>query len=161
MTAILLSAAALVVGVIALVHQPATSTSATLTSTAAAPVGDTTAADKALCEKVGPLLREVVDIGKRFVALGYSGTASRDNGIPGFQAEIEDWAKRIQPVLDETANPPRYLTRTLQTEVDFKRLYAANIRPGPELPTDVETWNIAAIAYGGPWETCHALGVTW
>lgn len=160
--AVVLSAAALIVGVIALVRQPGTAVTATPPSSSpATPVGDTSAADKALCKEVGPLLREVVDEGKRFVALGDPGTPERDSGIPAFRRAIEDWATRIQPILDNGSASSPYLKRTLQTEVDFKQLYATNIRPGPEQITDAQAWNIAAIAHGGPWEVCHALGVTW
>lgn len=159
--AVALSAAALIVGVIALVRPPDTAVTATPSSFPSTPVGDTSAADKALCERVGPLLREVVDEGKRFVARGVSGTPERDSGIPAFRRAIEDWATRIQPILDDDSASSPYLKRTLQTEVDFKQLYAANIRPGPEQITDAQAWNIAAIAHGGPWEVCHALGVTW
>ena len=160
--AVVLSAAALVVGVVALTRQPEPSATATpTTAPVTSPAGDTSAADKALCEEVGPLLREVVDTGKRFVALGDPGTPQRDAAIPTFRAEIIDWADRIQPILEKHPQSSGYLRRTLQTEVDFKQLYATNIRPGPELNTDAQAWNIAAIAHGGPWEICHALGVTW
>jgi len=156
--AIVLAAAALIV---ALVRQPDDPVAVKQSSAPATPAGDTSAADKALCEEVGPLLREVVDIGKRFVALGVSGTSPRDDAIPNFRNEMEDWVKRIQPIIDKNSYPPRFLTRTLQMEVDFKHLYAANIRPGPELEADSQAWNIAAISYGGPWEVCHSLGVSW
>jgi len=160
--AVVLSAAALVVGVVALTRQPEPSATATpTTAPVTSPAGDTSAADKALCQEVAPLLREVVNIGRRFVALGVSGTSPRDDAIPAFRTEMEDWVKRIQPILDKNAYPPRFLTRTLQMEVDFKHLYAANIRPGPELEADAQAWNIAAISYGGPWEVCHSLGVSW
>jgi len=160
--AVVLSAAALVVGIVALVRQPGPSLTATPTpAPATTPAGDTSAADKALCEEVGPLLRQMVDDGKNFVALGDPGTPARDAGIPGYRETVGDWVSRIQPILDAKANPPRYLTRTLQSMIDFKRLYANNIRPGPELAADAEAWNSAAIAYGGPWEICHALDVTW
>lgn len=156
--AVVLAAAALVVS---LVRQPDESVATAPSSAPATSAGDTSAADKALCEEVAPLLREIIDIGKRFVALGASGTSPRDDGIPSFRNEVEDWAKRVQPIIDRNAYPPRFLTRTLQMEVDFKHLYAANIRPGPELDADAQAWNIAAIAYGGPYEVCHALGVSW
>ncbi|WP_149482980.1 hypothetical protein [Mycolicibacterium sp. P1-18] len=156
--AIALAAAALIVS---LVRQPNDSVATAASSAPATPATDTTATDKALCEKVGPLLREVIDNGKRFVALGDPGTPERDAGIPAFRSQIEDWANRIQPILDEESTSSSYLRRTLQTEIDFKQLYATNIRPGPEQITDAQAWNIAAIAHGGPWEVCHALGVTW
>ena len=156
--AIVLAAAALIVS---LVRQPDDSVVATSSSAPATLTSDTSAADKALCEKVGPLLREALDNGRRFVALGDPGTPGRDAGITAYRDEVEGWARRIQDVMDADATPQRFLTRTLQSFVDFNRLYAGNIRPGPEKPTDAEAWDAGTIALGGPWETCHALGVTW
>jgi len=83
-----------------------------LSSTAAG--ADTSAADKALCEAIAPLMAQSTDIGKKFVNLGYSGTPERDNGIPQFRADVEDWAKRIHPIVDADPGPPRFLTRTLK-----------------------------------------------
>lgn len=160
--AVVLSAAALVVGIVALVRQPGPSLTATPTpAPVTSPAGDTSAADKALCEKVGPLLREALDNGRRFVALGDPGTPARDAGITAYRDEVEGWARRVQDVMDADAAPQRFLTRTLQSFVDLSRLYAGNVRPGPEKPTDAEAWDAGTIALGGPWETCRALGVTW
>ena len=160
--AVVLSAAALVVGIVALVRQPGPSLTATPTS---APVttsaGDTSAADKALCEKVGPRLKEIADIGRNFVALGRTGTPERDAGIAKYRAAVQNWTNGIQPILDANANPSRYLTRTLQSFVDLNQLYADNIRPGDEQPSDSEAWNAGTTAYGGPLTVCQRLGVTW
>ena len=129
--------------------------------TTAAPASDSAAADKALCEKVGPLVRESLDSGRRFVALGDPGTPARDSGIGAYRDHVEGWAQRIQAVIDAQPPPERYLSRTLQSFVDLNKLYAGNIRPGPEKPTDAEAWDAGTIALGGPWETCRELGVTW
>ena len=160
--AVVLSAAALIVGVIALVRQPDTAVTATPSSSPIATPGEnTSAADKALCERVGPLLREIVDTGREFVALGQSGTQARDDGITSFRRHVAEWATRIEPIIDENSNASRYLSRTLHGFVDLNRLYSANLRPGPATTLDTQTWDLGTIAYGGPWEVCHALGVTW
>ena len=159
---ILLSAAALVVALTRGGQSaPATPTAQPSPSSTAAPSGDASAADKALCEAIAPLLRESIDAGKNFVNLGVSGTPERDGGIPGYRAQVEEWLQRIQPVLDSHANPPRYLTRTLQEFIDYTRAYAENIRPGPANDTDAAAWNNRVVAYGGPFEVCHKLGVNW
>jgi len=156
------SAAALVLGIIALVRQPGPALTATPTlAPVTTPAGDTSAADKSLCEQVGPLLRQMVDDGKRFVALGDPGTPDRDADIAGYRATVTSWAAKIQPILDAASDPPRFPNRTIQTTVDSKLLYVSNIRPGPEKDTDVLAWRSGAVAYGGPWETCRAWGVTW
>jgi len=160
----LLATAALVVGVIA-ISRPTTTTPANRTSPAASPTTsgatDTTAADRNLCEAVGPLLRESDETGKAFVNLGQSGTPARDAGIPGYEASVLDWVKRIQPVLDSHSEADPFLRRTLQRMVDDIRIYATSIRPGPETAPDAAAWNDASVAYGGPFDVCHRLGVQW
>jgi hypothetical protein len=140
---------------------PATLTAQLPTASTAAPSADTVAADKALCEAISPLMAESADIGKRFVNLGHTGTPERDAGIPQFQAAVEDWAKRIQPIADAHSDPPRYLTRTLQRYIDDTRLYAASIRPGPETDFDRAAWADRVVSYGGPFSECPKVGVQW
>jgi hypothetical protein len=160
----LLATAALVVGVIA-ISRPTTTTPANGTTPAASPTTsgatDTTAADRKLCEEVGPLLKESDETGKNFVNLGQTGTPARDAGIPAFQASVSDWVKRIQPFLDSHTGADPFLRRTLQRMVDDIRIYAATIRPGPATDADTAAWNDATVAYGGPIDICQQLGVTW
>jgi hypothetical protein len=159
--AVLLAGAALVV---ALVRGGQSSTTAATTaqpSTSVVPAADTSAADKSLCEAVAPLLRESADEGKAFVNLGHTGTPERDAAIPGYRAQVEDWVSRIQPMLDTHADPPRYMTRMLQQLIDYTRSYAENIQPGPATEADEAAWNNRVVAYGGPFEVCHKLGVNW
>jgi hypothetical protein len=122
---------------------------------------DTTAADKALCQAIAPLMAESADIGKKFVNLGHTATPERDAGIPQFQADVEDWARRIEPIVDDDPGPPRFLTRTLQRYIDDTRLYAASIRPGPETEYDREAWADRVVAYGGAFAECPKVGVQW
>ena len=89
--AVVLSAAALIV---ALVRQPSGTVTSAPSPTTAAPASDSAAADKALCEKVGPLVRESLDSGRRFVALGDPGTPARDSAISAYRDHVEGWAKR-------------------------------------------------------------------
>ena len=163
-TAILLATAALVVGIIA-ISRPTATTSAIPVPPSGSPTTsaatDTTAADRNLCEAVGPLLRESDETGKAFVNLGQSGTPARDAGIPGYEASVLDWVKRIQPVLDSHSEADPFLRRTLQRMVDDIRIYATSIRPGPETAPDAAAWNDASVAYGGPFDVCHRLGVQW
>jgi len=84
------------------------STTSTLAS------NDTTAADKALCHAIAPLMAESADIGKKFVNLGHTGTPERDSGIPQFQSEVGDWTKRIEPIVDADHGPPRFPIRTAE-----------------------------------------------
>jgi hypothetical protein len=163
-TTILLAIAALVVGIIA-ISRPTSSPSPNRTPPAASPStsgpANTTSADRELCEDAGPLLRESNETGKAFVNLGRSGTPARDAGIPQYEASVLDWVKRIQPVLDDHPAADPFLRRTLQRMIDDIRVYATSIRPGPETDADAAAWNDATVAYGGPFDVCHRLGVQW
>jgi hypothetical protein len=162
-TAILLATAALVVGIIA-ISRPTASAPANRTPPSGSPTAtatDTSAADRKLCEDVGPLLRESDETGKNFVNLGQTGTPARDAGIPAYQASVSDWVKRIQPILDSHAEVDPFLTRTLQRMVDDIRIYAVSIQPGPATDADTAAWNDATVAYGGPIDICHEVGVSW
>jgi hypothetical protein len=157
--AVVLAAAALVVSL-----TRGSGTSAETSASEAvqqAGTADTSNADRALCEEIAPLLRESIEDGKRFVNQGQSGTPERDAAIPGYRADVADWIGRIQPLLDKHAEPSRPLTRALQAFIDYTHLYAENIRPGPQNEVDAAAWNNRVVAYGGPFNKCHQLGVTW
>src|SRR6202171_6312220 len=150
--AIMLAIAALVVGVVALVHQPAAPPTAApppTTATQSALV-NTEAADRALCQDIAPLMKEGDERANAFVNLGHHGTPQRDAGIPQFVTDTRNWADRVQQFLDQHADPPRYLTRTLQRYIDDLRLYVASIRPGPATKYDDAAWTDSLVAYGGP-----------
>lgn len=162
--AIMLGAAALVVALISPGRESTQPTAATPMSTPAAPPtasGDTTEADRALCQAIAPLIKESLQDGKDFVNLGFSGTPERDGGIPAYKAKVDAWVGRTQPVLDQHANPPRYLTRMTQQFIDFTQSYADNIRPGPEPEVDRANWYSRLTAFGAAFEICPKYGVTW
>ena len=164
-SAILLAIAALIVGIVGLNRTAGTTSSTSQTSSATSsspsPTSDTTAADRKLCEAVGPLLHESDETGRAFVNLGHTGTPARDAGIANYQSSVSDWVKRIQPVLDSHPDADSFLRRTLQRMIDDIRLYASNIRPGTAVDADAAAWNDATVAYGGPIEVCRQVGVQW
>lgn len=159
--AVLLAIAALVVS---LVRKPDTQTPAqpTPTPTATVPaqalfVED---ADRSLCEAIAPLMKEIVFQNQAFGPL-VPGSPEQGAAIPGYRAFVEDWAARIQPILNQHDEPPRYLTRTLQAYVDDKLLYVELVQPGHVDSYDNDTWNQSGIDYGGPLGTCSKLGINW
>jgi hypothetical protein len=159
--AILLAAAALIVS---LTHLGSTTQSSAATTPASATPsasGDTTEADRALCQAIVPLMKASLQDGKDFVNLGFSGTPERDGGIPAFKDKVDAWVAQIQPVLDQHASPPRYLTRMTQMFVDFTQSYAESIRPGPEKDEDKTNWEMRTVALGGPYEVCKKFGADW
>ena len=93
------------------------------------PATDTTDADKALCEAIAPLMKESSE--ERTLSWRWGGRdAGARNGIPDFAKKTQDWVHRAQKVLDDHAEPPRFLTRTLQRYIDDMRMLASNLRPG-------------------------------
>ena len=157
-TAVALSAAALVVSLVNTGGDaPPASPQPTATPSSTAPTGST-AADKALCETIAPLIKESADRGKAFVALGHTGTPERDAGIAPFLSDTMDWVRRAEDAL--SAHPsPGYLSRSLQRYIDDRRSYAASLRPGPETEADAAAWNDSLVAAGGSYQVCGDLGV--
>jgi hypothetical protein len=157
--AVLLGIAALILSIIGLTRSPE---SPPLATPEVAPqelfVDD---ADKPLCEAIGPLMREESDRTNAFLNKG-GDTPERLAAIPQYKSATADWADRIQPVLNQHADPPRYLTRTLQQYIDAVLLYSENLYAdrGPD-PFDKSTYDSAVVALGGPLATCYKVGVRW
>lgn len=119
-------------------------------------------ADKALCEVIGPLMREETERANAFLATGEPNSPERKAAIAKFKADTLEWATRLQSLLNQHAEPSRYLTRTLQSYIDGMLLYSENMYPdrAPDA-YDNQTYDSAAIAYGGPLGTCYRVGIRW
>lgn len=143
--AVLLSTAALIVAVLGLTREPEQKVEPPATS-----VATTDSNDRALCEAIAPLIKESSGNKNDFVELGEPGSPERNAGIPNFVEITQDWVSRAQEVLDAHAEPPRYLTRTLQRYVDDMRLFVDGLRPGPEDDADRALWTDSIGALGGP-----------
>ena len=154
--AILLAVTALVIALVSLLSAPAPAPVANSSNPQAA-----TAADKALCQAIGPLMKENDDRSNAFLASGQPGTSQRDAALPKFVSDTQDWAHRTQQVLDAHANPPRFTTRALQRYIDDMQLFVASVRPGPGTQYDEAAWTDSIVAYGGPLAGCQQLGVSW
>ena len=154
--AVVLAVAALVVAVVSLVTQPAPA------PTVSAPSGQAiTDADKALCQAIGPLMKENDDRSNAFLATGEAGSPERDAALPKFVSDTQGWAHRTQQALDARANPPRLVTRALQRYIDDMQLFAASVRPGPGTQYDEAAWTDSIVAYGGVLTTCQQVGISW
>lgn len=156
--AVLLSVAALVLAIIGLAWKPGPSPSAAPPATTVAPAS-TAETDRLLCQAIAPLIKESTDKKNAFVALGHTGTPERDAGIPTFVSATQDWIKRVQPLLDQHADPLRYLIRTLQRYIDDMHLYVSSLRPGPGTQYDEAAWTDSIVALGGPFDACSSAGV--
>lgn len=119
-------------------------------------------ADKALCEVIAPLMREETDRANKFVSTGDPSSPERKAAIPKFKEDTLNWAERMQKVVNENSDPPRYLTRTLQQYIDGMLLYSENMYPEKEPDAyDNTTYDSAVVAYGGPLGTCNKVGIRW
>jgi hypothetical protein len=161
--AVVLAGAALVVS---LVRKPEAQspTQQTPTPTATAPSSAqqifNADADRALCEAIAPLMKDIAEQNRVFAAL-IPGSPEQGNAIPAYKAFIEGWAEKTQAELNKFASPPRFLTRTLQSYIDDKLLYVEMVQPGHVDPFDEPTWTQASIDAGGPLSTCSKFGITW
>ncbi|OTR18098.1 hypothetical protein B9M82_02755 [Mycobacteroides abscessus] len=119
-------------------------------------------ADLALCKAIPDLMQERDAADQKYQALPPAGSPERNAAMPSFKSGMEDWAKRMQSVLNQHSNPDRYLTRTLQRYIDDLLLYTQNIYPGkPADSFDQITWNTSVVSYGGALGRCQQLGVRW
>jgi hypothetical protein len=138
---------------------PASPTAQPSTSSTAA--ADTSAADKALCEAIAPLMMESDQMSNAYTNTGDAGTPARDGALPKFIADTEAWIPRIQAVLDSHHDVRPIFMRSLQRYIDDRQLLVWNVRPGPSKSFDESTWSDSLAAYGGPLKICHDLGVNW
>lgn len=152
--AVVLATVALVLSLVSLLTQPDPAPSAPKPP----PVAD---ADKALCQAIGPLMKENDDRSNAFLATGEAGSPERDAALPKFVADTQDWARRTQQALDAHATPPRLSTRALQRYIDDMQLFVASVRPGPGTQYDEAAWTDSIVAYGGTLATCQQLGIGW
>ncbi len=160
--AVLLGVAALVLSIIGLTRHPESPAPPPPTPQAAPEELFVDDADKALCEAVGDLMREETDRTTAFFGSGEPDSPARKAAIPEFQSKTLDWADRAQAVLNDHANPPRYLTRTLGQYIDGMLLYTENLHEdrAPD-PFDNTTYESAVVALGGPLATCYKVGAGW
>ena len=152
----MLAVTALVVAVVALLKQPESTSPASTPNPQAV-----TDADKALCQAIGPLMKENDDRSNAFLGTGEAGSPERDAALPKFVSDTRDWARRTQQVLDSHANPPRFSTRALQRYVDDMLLFAASVRTGPGTQYDEAAWTDSIVSYGGTLTVCQQLGINW
>ena len=160
--AVLLAVAALIVAIVSAVRAPESSPPPPTPQAAPEQQLFVDDADKALCEAIGPLMKESDQTKRAFTDTGEAGSPERAAVIPKFKAETLDWADRLQRILNEHSDPPRYLTRTVQDYIDGMLLYTENIYEDrqPDI-FDKATWDSANVAYGGPLGICQKLGAMW
>jgi hypothetical protein len=160
--AVVFAIAALIVALIRGGESSAPAIPTAQSTTSATPTGtDTTAADKALCEAIVPLMAESDQVSNAYTNTGDAGTSARDAALPKFITDTEAWLPRIQAVLDSHPAVRPIFKRSLQRYIDDRQLLVWNVEPGPARSYDESTWSDSLAAYGGPLRICHDLGVNW
>jgi hypothetical protein len=158
LVAVAIATAALVLALVSMEREPASSAPAAAPS---APQVSAAGADRALCQAIAPLMKENDDRSNAFLGSGEPGSPEQTAALPKFVTDTQDWARRTQAALDAHANPPRFMTRTLQRYIDDMQLFVASVRPGPGTKYDEAAWTDSIVAYGGPLSVCQALGIQW
>lgn len=156
--ATVLAAAALVLSLIA-VLRPAPAGDAS----AAAPAADTTAADKALCEAIAPLMGESRQIMGRLDKSGPPDSQERVAALPVYTAATKEWVAKMQPLIDAHPNADPFFRRSLQRVVDDSKLLALDLAgsTGRYYNSDDVLLQDAIGSLGGPMNACAVLGVKW
>lgn len=163
--AILLAASALVVGIVDLNRSPASTGPAASTANTSAPTAaptDTTAANRALCTAIAPLMTDSNRTAKAYSSLGPAGTPAWTSGVSTFVSETKDWLGRIQPTIDSHPDADPFFRRSLQRFIDDRRFLVLDLEaPGAYPPYDDTIWNDSLAAGSGPLNTCWDLGIKW
>jgi hypothetical protein len=154
----LIAVAALVLAIVGLTRNPAAPTPAPSASAASTNTQDT---DRALCQAIAPLMKTSQEQRNALVQTGPPGSPEQDAALPKFVTDTKSWATQAQQILDEHANPPRHLTRSLQRYIEDMLLFVESVRPGPGTKYDEAAWTDSTVAAGGPMAVCFDLGVQW
>jgi hypothetical protein len=162
--AIVLSAAALTVGIIALVRPaPSAPTSSVAPASSSAHPAGTTAANRAFCTDIAPLMTESNKTAQAFNRPAKNSPEWKA-GVPAFVNDTKTWVGRMQPVIDSHGDADPYLLRSMQRFVDDRRNLVADLQAGDGaewMPDDQTSWNDSLSAGSGPLSTCWDLGVKW
>jgi hypothetical protein len=157
---ILLAAAALVVSVLR-VDSDRTTTTSTETE-ATEPQGFDDDADRELCVAIGPLMKESEDLRNRLVDSGPQNSPERMAAIPKFQSDTYDWQRRAQQVLNDHAEPPRYLERVVQRYIDDSVNHAEILAPNRESSKyEIPLYDLGLMDYSGVLGRCFDLDAPW
>jgi len=161
--AILLSAAALVVGIVALIRPTPPPSSAPAVATQGHSAGSPEA-NRAFCTDIAPLMTDSDKTAQAFNRNGKPNSPEWKSGVPSFVTDTKSWVGRMQTVIDSHGDADPYLSRSMQRFVDDRRYLIADLEAGNGaewLPYDQTVWNDSLAAGSGPLTTCFDLGVKW
>lgn len=119
-------------------------------------------ADRELCLAIGPLMRETQETRNTFQAVGLQNSPERLAAIPRFVESMNDWAQRIQKVLNDHAEPPRYLTRVLQRYIDDTEIYVVTLAPDRDSSKyETPIYDLTIMDFSGLIGRCGDLDAGW
>ncbi len=82
--------------------------------------------------------------------------------MPKFIGDTKDWGHRVQKVLDEHQDLPRFLPRLLQRYIDDNLLYVVNISSNRDASKyETSIYDLSIMDYGGPVGRCTDLDAGW
>lgn len=161
--AIVLSCAALGVGLTALLRP---TTAPALPAEKPSPTSrsaNTAEVNRAYCNDIAPLMAESDKTAQAFSRLDRKAPDWKA-GAQTFMDATNPWLDRMQPVIDSHGDADPYLQRSMQRFVDDTRYLLADLAAGdgPEwLPYDQTIWNDGLGALSGVAHVCYTLGVKW
>lgn len=162
LVALVVAAAALVVGIAALVRPtPAPPTVAAPASSSSAHPAGTTEANRAFCTDIAPLMAAS---DKSAQAYSHLGTPNSPEWKPGAQTFVNDtkaWLPRMQTVIDSHGDADPFLVRSTQRFVDDRKFLVEDLDSGPWEQYDQIIWSDSLAALSGPLTACFDLGVKW
>ncbi|MGH3675795.1 MAG: hypothetical protein ACRDU5_08685 [Mycobacterium sp.] len=159
---VVLAASALVVALMNGGSEGSTAPSPTPVSNPEPAQGLVDDADHALCVAIGPLMIESQDTRKSFQAVGPQNSPERKAAIPKFESDTNDWARRIQEVLNDNADPPRYLTRVLQRYIDDMTIYVVTLSPVRDSSTyETPIYDLTIMDFAGIMGRCLDVNAPW
>ena len=119
-------------------------------------------ADRSLCLAIAPLMIESQDTRKTFQAVGPQNSPERKFSIPKFERDTNDWARRIQQVLNDNAEPPRYLTRVLQRYIDDMTIYVVTLSPVRDSSSyETPIYDLTIMDFSGIMGRCLDVDAPW
>lgn len=119
-------------------------------------------ADRDLCLAIGPLMQESEDLKNGYIDSGPQNSPERKAAIPKFVEATQNWANRMEDVLNDNAEPNRHLTRVLQRYIDDSLIYAHDLAPDRDSSKyENPIYDLGVMDYAGALGRCAALKAGW
>jgi len=164
--ALVVAAAALVVGITGLTRSEsfggrAPSGSVAASPSSATPPASTTDANRAFCSAIAPLMAESDKSAQAYSHLGTPNSPEWKPGAQTFVSDTKAWLPRIQTVIDTHGDADPFLLRSTQRFADDLQYLTEDLESGPWERYDQTIWDDSVSAVSGPLNVCAGVGVKW